>query len=122
MLKRVALILALLMTSAAADDYRSYREAYAGLNWPSSIASTEQCQQRVADVVARFGFTDAEVKTGRWNGDPNLWVKDQKRHLRIAFGCDPNKRIVTIDIDAWEGQTGSAADLLDTLINSIAAQ
>ena len=122
MLKRVALILGLLMTSAAADDYRSYREAYGGLNWPSSMASTEQCQQRVADVVARFGFTDAEVKTGRWNGDPNLWVKDQKHHLRIAFGCDPNKRMVTIDIDAWEGQTGSAADLLDKLISSIAVQ
>jgi hypothetical protein len=30
--------------------------------------------------------------------------------------------MVTIDINSWEGQTGSAADLLDTLINSIAAQ
>jgi hypothetical protein len=122
MLKDVALILALLMTSAAADDYRSYREAYAGVNWPGSVTSTEQCQQRVADVVARFGFTDAEFKTGRWTGDLNLWVKDQKHHLRIAFGCDPRKRMVTIDIDSWEGQTGSAADLLDTLINSLTAQ
>jgi hypothetical protein len=122
MLKRVALILALLVTSAAADDYRSYRQAYAGVNWPSSVTSTEQCQQRVADVVARFGFTDAEFKTGRLTGDLNLLVKDQKHHLRIAFGCDPQKRIATIDIDSWEGQTGSAADLLDALINSIAAQ
>ena len=65
MLKRVMLILTLLVTSAAADDYRSYRQAYAGVNWPSSVTSTEQCQQRVADVVARFGFTDAEFKTDR---------------------------------------------------------
>jgi len=122
MLKGVTLILSLLITSAAADDYRSYRQAYAGLNWPSSMTSTEQCQRRVTDVVARFGFTDVEVRSGRFTGDPNLWVKDQKHHLRIAFGCDPKKRVVTIDIDAWEGQTGSAADLLDALINSIAAQ
>jgi hypothetical protein len=122
MLERVTLILALLVTSAAADDYRSYREAYAGVNWPSSVTSTQQCQQRVADIVGRFGFTDAEFKSGRWTGDLNLWVKDQKHHLRIAFGCDPRKKIVTIDIDSWEGQTASAADLLDALINSIAAQ
>jgi hypothetical protein len=122
MLKRVALILALLVTSAAADDYRSYRQAYAGVNWPSSVTSTEQCQQRVGDVVARFGFTDAEFRTDRLTSDLNLWVKDQKHHLRIAFGCDPRKRMVTIDINSWEGQTGSAADLLDALINSIAAQ
>jgi len=121
MLKRVMLILTLLVTSAAADDYRSYRQAYAGVNWPSSVTSTEQCQQRVADVVARFGFTDAEFRTDRLTGDLNLWVRDQKHHLRMAFGCDPRKRMVTIDINSWEGQTGSAA-LLDTLINSIAAQ
>src|SRR5262245_19961441 len=58
MLKGVTLILSLLITPAAADDYRSYREAYAGLNWPTSMTSTEQCQRRVADVVARFGFRD----------------------------------------------------------------
>ena len=57
-LKRVTLILALLTTSAAADDYRSYREAYAGIDWPNSITSTEQCQRRVVDIVARFGFAD----------------------------------------------------------------
>ena len=47
MSKQVALIFALLMTSAAADDYRSYREAYAGVDWPKSIASAEQCQQLI---------------------------------------------------------------------------
>ena len=62
MLRRVALILTLLMTPAAADDYRGYREAYGGVNWPNTITSAEQCQQRVADVVRQFGFTDAEFK------------------------------------------------------------
>ena len=34
MFRRVGLILALMMTSAAADDYRSYREAYAAVDSP----------------------------------------------------------------------------------------
>ena len=33
MFERVALILALLMTSAAADNYRSFRTAYASVDW-----------------------------------------------------------------------------------------
>lgn len=65
MSRHVTLILALLVTPAAADDYRSYREAYAGVNWPNSITSTAQCQRRVADLVAQFGFTNSEVKTVR---------------------------------------------------------
>jgi hypothetical protein len=119
MLRDAALIFALLMTSAAADDYRSYREAYAGIDWSNSITSTAQCQRRVADLVARFGFTDSEVKTSPWTGDPDLWVKDPTRHFRIAFGCDAKKRIVTINVDSEQNQVGSAADLLDTLINSL---
>ena len=121
MSKHVALIFALLMTSAAADDYRSYREAYAGVAWPKSVASVEQCQQQVADIVRQFGFTDGELKPSRWTRDTDLWVKDKKNHFDIGFGCDPSKRVITIDIDSWQGQTGSAADLLDTLINSFAA-
>ena len=109
------------VTPAAADDYRSYREAYAGVNWPNSITSTAQCQRRVADLVAQFGFTNSEVKTSPWTGDPDLWVKDPTRHFRIAFGCDPKKRLVTINVDSEQNQVGSAADLLDTLINSLAA-
>ena len=120
MSKHVALIFALLMTSAAADDYRSYREAYAGVAWPKSVASVEQCQQQVADIVRQFGFTDGELKPSRWTRDTDLWVKDKKNHFDIGFGCDPSKRVITIDIDSWQGQTGSAADLLDTLINSFA--
>lgn len=112
----------LLLIPAAADDYRSYKEAYAGLNWPGSVTSVEQCQRRVTDVVARFGFTGAEVRPGRLTGEPNLWVKDEPHHFRIAFGCDAQKRVVTIDIESWQGQAGSAADLLDSLINSIAGQ
>lgn len=112
------LILAMSMTSAWADDYRSYREAYAGVDWPKSIISIEGCQKRVTDLVARFGFTGAEVKNGRFTGEPNLWVKDEPHHFRIAFGCDSTKKVVTIDIESWQGQTGSAADLLDTLINA----
>jgi hypothetical protein len=121
MSKHVALIFALLMTSTAADDYRSYREAYAGVAWPKSVASVEQCQQQVADIVRQFGFTDGELKPSRWTRDTDLWVKDKKNHFDIGFGCDPSKRVITIDIDSWQGQTGSAADLLDTLINSFAA-
>jgi hypothetical protein len=121
MFRHVTLILALLVTSAAADDYRSYREAYAGVNWPNSITSTAQCQRRVGDLVAQFGFTNSEVKTSPWTGDPDLWVKDPTRHFRIAFGCDPRKRLVTINVDSEQNQVGSAADLLDTLINSLAA-
>lgn len=121
MFRHVTLILALLVTSAAADDYRSYREAYAGVNWPNSITSTAQCQRRVADLVAQFGFTNSEVKTSPWTGDPDLWVKDPTRHFRIAFGCDPRKRLVTINVDSEQNQVGSAADLLDTLINSLTA-
>ena len=121
MSKHVALIFALLMTSAAADEYRSYREAYAGVAWPKPVASVEQCQQQVADIVRQFGFTDGELKPSRWTRDTDLWVKDKKNHFDIGFGCDPSKRVITIDIDSWQGQTGSAADLLDTLINSFAA-
>jgi hypothetical protein len=121
MFRHVTLMLALLMTSAAADDYRSYREAYAGVSWPNSITSTAQCQKRVADLVAQFGFTNSEVKTSPWTGDPDLWVKDPTRHFRIAFGCDPRKRLVTINVDSEQNQVGSAADLLDTLINSLTA-
>ena len=121
MSKHVALIFALLVTSAAADDYRSFKEAYAGVPWPKSVASVEQCQQQVADIVRQFGFTDGELKPSRWTRDTDLWVKDKKNHFDIGFGCDPSKRVITIDIDSWQGQTGSAADLLDTLINSFAA-
>ena len=120
-LKRVTLILALLTASAAADDYRSYREAYAGIDWPNAITSTEQCQRRVLDIVARFGFADPEVNTSKWTGNPDFRVKDPTRHFRIAFGCDPKKRLVTINIASEQNQVGSAADLLDTLINSLTA-
>ena len=51
MFRRVGLILALMMTSAAADDYRSYREAYAAV-MTNSITSAEQCRRRVDDVVS----------------------------------------------------------------------
>jgi hypothetical protein len=117
-LKRVSLILALLTASAAADDYRSYREAYAGIDWPNTITSTEQCQRRVVDIVARFGFADPEVNTSKWTGNPDFRVKDQTRHFRITFDCDPKKRIVTINIVGGANQVGSAANLLDRLINS----
>jgi hypothetical protein len=112
------LILALLMTSAMADDYRSFREAYAGVDWPNSITTTEQCQRRVADVVARFGFTDSEVGISQWTGGPDLRVKDQTQHFRIAFSCDPKKRMVTIDIAGDQNQTGSAGNLLDRLMDT----
>ena len=121
MFRRVGLILALMMTSAAADDYRSYREAYAAVDWPNSITSAEQCQRRVDDVVRQFGFTDPEARMSRWTGDPALWVKDKVHHFNIVFSCAPGKRILNINIDSWEGQTASAGDLLDTLINSFAA-
>ena len=51
MSKQVALIFALLMGSAAADDYRSFKEAYAGVPWPKSMTSIEQCQKQVADIA-----------------------------------------------------------------------
>ena len=76
MSRHVTLILALLVTPAAADGYRSQREGYSGAKWPNSITSTAQCQRRVADLVAQFGFTNSEVKTSPWTGDPDLWVKD----------------------------------------------
>jgi len=84
MFERVALILALLMTSAAADNYRSFRTAYATVYWLDSITSTEQCQKHILDIVVRFGFTDAEVKTSRWTGELALWVKDKTHHFSIA--------------------------------------
>lgn len=118
MFERVALILALLMTSAAADNYRSFRTAYASVDWLDSISSTEQCQKHILDIVVRFGFTDAEVKTSRWTGEPALWVKDKTHHFSIAFSCDLRKRIITIDVDGWKNQTGSAANLIDRLVNS----
>ena len=119
MTRHLTLILALLMTPAAADDYR---EAYAGVNWPNSITTAEQCQQRVAEVVRQFGFTDAEVGTSQWTGEPDLRVIDQTQHYRIAFSCDPRKRIVTIDIAGDQNQTGSAGNLLDRLIESFTAR
>ena len=122
MTRYLTLILALLMTPVAADDYRSYREAYAGVNWPNSITSAEQCQQRVAEVVSQFGFTDAEVGTSQWTGEPDLRVIDQTQHHRIAFSCDPPKRIVTIDIAGDQNQTGSAGNLLDRRIESFTAR
>jgi hypothetical protein len=54
MYKHVALIFALLITAAAADDYRSFKEAYAGVPWPKSMTSIEQCQKQVADTVGQF--------------------------------------------------------------------
>jgi hypothetical protein len=51
MFERVALILALLMTSAAADNYRSFRTAYASVDWLDSITSTEQCQKHILKPV-----------------------------------------------------------------------
>jgi hypothetical protein len=116
------LILALLMTSVAADDYRSFRDAYAGVDWPSSITSTEQCQRRVADAVAQFGFTNSDVGTSRWTGEPDLRVRDQTHHLRIAFSCDPRKRMVTIDVAGEQDQTASAGSLLDKLIDFFTGQ
>jgi hypothetical protein len=122
MSKHAALIFALLVRSAAADDYRGFKEAYAGVPWPKSVASIEQCQAQVADVVRQFGFTDAELKPSRWTRDTDLWVKDKNNHFNIGFGCDQSKQIITIDVDSWQGQRGSAAELLDTLINSFSAR
>ena len=122
MSKPVAFIFALLVRSAAADDYRSFKEAYAGVPWPKSVTSIEQCQKQVADIVRQFGFTDAGLKPSRWSRETDLWVKDKKNHFDIGFGCDPSKQVITIDVDSWQGQRGSAADLLDTLINSFGAQ
>lgn len=119
MFKHAALIFGLLMTSAAADDYRSYREADADIDWPNSMTSTEQCQRRVVDVATQLGFIDPEVKTSSWTGNPDFRVKDGTRHFRIAFDCDPKKRIVTINIVGEPNQIGSAANLLDRLINSL---
>ena len=119
--RRVGLILALMMTSAAADDYRSYREAYAAVDWPNSMTSAEQCQRRVDDIARQFGFTDPEARMSRWTGDPALWVKDKVHHFDIVFSCAPGKRILNINIEGWKGQTASAGDLLDTLIKSFAA-
>jgi hypothetical protein len=70
------------------------------------------------DIVARFGFADPEVNTSKWTGNPVFRVKDQTRHFRITFDCDPRKRIVTINIVGEENQVGSAANLIDRLINS----
>jgi len=122
MSKYAALIFALLMSSAAADDYRGFKEAYAGVPWPKSVTTIEQCQRQVADIVRQFGFTDAELKPSRWTRDTDLWVKDKNNHFDIGFGCDPGKQIITIDVDSWQGQRGSAADLLDALINSFSTQ
>jgi hypothetical protein len=49
-------------------------------------------------------------------------VRDQTHHFRIAFSCDPKKRIATIDIAGDQDQTGSAGNLLDRLINSFIAE
>ena len=57
----------------------------------------------------------------RWTGDPALWVKDKVHHFDIVFSCSPGKRTLNINIESWEGQTASAGDLLDTLVNSFAA-
>ena len=57
----------------------------------------------------------------RWTGDPALWVKDKVHHFDIVFRAARGKRILNINIDSWEGQTASAGDLLDTLINFFAA-
>ena len=88
---------------------------------PIQLHRLRSVSRRVADLVAQFGFTNSEVKTSPWTGDPDLWVKDPTRHFRIAFGCDPRKRLVTINVDSEQNQVGSAADLLDTLINSLTA-
>ena len=104
MSKQVALIFALLMTSAAADDYRSYREAYAGVDWPKSIASAEQCQQLILSVVRQFGFTDAEVRTSRWTGEPALSVKDQTRLRRVI-----RHRLLLLGLLGWRRKRKTVA-------------
>jgi hypothetical protein len=73
MYKHVALIFPLLITAAAADDYRSFKEAYAGVPWPKSMTSIEQCQNQVADTVRQFDFTDAvgiDLLVYAGNGQP----------------------------------------------------
>jgi hypothetical protein len=44
-------------------------------------------------------------------------VKDKVHHFDIVFSCG-QERMLNININSWEGQTASAGDLLDTLINS----
>jgi hypothetical protein len=90
MSKQVALIFALLMTSAAADDYRSYREAYAGVDWPKSIASAEQCQQLILSVVRQFGITDAEVRTKTrraTSASPSHATRRKSQSLLMSTAC-----------------------------------
>jgi hypothetical protein len=53
------LIFALLVTPAAADDYRGFKDAYVGVPWPKSVTSIEQCQKQ--DIVRQLGFTDVEL-------------------------------------------------------------
>jgi hypothetical protein len=72
-------------------------------------------------MVEQFGFTNAAVRTSRVTGESELSVKDQKHRFHIAFGCDSRHRIATIKIDSEQSQIGSAADPLDTLIDSFTA-
>lgn len=110
------MIFALLVTPAAADDYRGFKDAYVGVPWPKSVTSIEQCQKQVAEIVRQLGFTDAELKPSRWTRDTDLWVKDKKNHFDIGFGCDQSKKVITIDVDSWQGQKGSARILAKHLL------
>src|SRR5262245_605230 len=106
MSKNAALIFALLTRSAAANDYRDFKEAYTGVPWLKSVTSIEVCRKQVADIVSQFVFVDAELRPSRWPTSTDLWVKDKKNHFDLGFGRDPSKQVITIDIDiaSWRAR------------------
>lgn len=121
LLKHIISILALLITTAAAD-VRSEGQTDGHVAWPNSITSVEQCHRRVGEIVAkRGGFTDARAEPNPVDGHTVLWVKDRARHFIVSFTCGLKERTVFIVVLGWSGQTGSAADLFDELAGSFTA-
>lgn len=106
MSKDAALIFALLTRSAAANDYRDFKEGYAGVPWLKSVTSIGVCQKQAADIVRQFGFVDAELRPSRWTTGIDLWVKEKKNHFDIGLGRDPSKQVITIDFDtdSWRAR------------------
>ncbi|HET9686102.1 MAG TPA: hypothetical protein VFP79_02880, partial [Pseudolabrys sp.] len=109
----IALVASLLVAPAAADDIRNPWQANGHVAWSSSIASADQCQQRVAVIAADYKFARVNMKAFRPD-EPFLTGEDVTRLMSIFLSCNAERKTLFISVSRQSGNA-SATELFDGL-------
>jgi hypothetical protein len=112
----IALIASLLVAPAAADDIRNPWQANGHVAWTSSIASADQCQQRVAVIAADYKFARVNMKAFRPD-EPFLTGEDVTRLMSIFLSCNAERKTLFISVSRQSGDA-SATELFNGLVRA----